>query len=177
LKENQENNPEIYDTWVNSCAGYCVITYILGIGDRHLENLMVNNKGNLFHIDFGFILGKDPKPYPPPMKLCKEMVEGMGGDKSAGYEKFKVKCCECFLELRKHGRLIVNLFHLMIHSGALGVNDPLKAIEKLHDRFRMDINDEEAEKFLLDLLEASITNLMPQLMEKIHAWALYWRKL
>ena len=31
------------------------------------------------HIDFGFILGKDPKPYPPPIKLCKEMVEGMGG--------------------------------------------------------------------------------------------------
>ena len=37
-----------------------------------------NNKppflGKLFHIDFGYILGRDPKPFPPPMKLSKEMV-------------------------------------------------------------------------------------------------------
>lgn len=30
-------------------------------------------------MDFGYILGRDPKPFPPPMKLCKEMVEAMGG--------------------------------------------------------------------------------------------------
>ena len=23
--------------------------------------------------------GRDPKPFPPPMKLCKEMVDAMGG--------------------------------------------------------------------------------------------------
>ena len=116
LKENQANNPDIIDTFIKSCAGYCVITYLLGIGDRHLENLMVDNKGHLFHIDFGFILGKDPKPKPPPMKLCKEMVEAMGGENSPGYNTFKTKCVEVFLQLRKHCKLIVNLFYLMIHS-------------------------------------------------------------
>jgi phosphatidylinositol kinase/protein kinase (PI-3 family) len=34
--------------------------------------------GQLFHIDFGYILGHDPKPYPPPMKIVREMVEAMG---------------------------------------------------------------------------------------------------
>jgi phosphatidylinositol 3-kinase len=122
LKENLPNNPDIIDTFIKSCAGYCVITYLLGIGDRHLENLMVDNKGHLFHIDFGFILGKDPKPKPPPMKLCKEMVEAMGGENSQGYNTFKTKCVEVFLQLRKHCKLIVNLFYLMINSSLSVLN-------------------------------------------------------
>ena len=35
---------------------------------------MVSQNGKLFHIDFGYILGRDPKPLPPPMKLSKEMI-------------------------------------------------------------------------------------------------------
>ena len=58
-------------------------------------------KGELFHIDFGFMFGKDPKPLPPPMKLCREMVEAMGGAESAMYHEFQVYCCEvCFFFFR-----------------------------------------------------------------------------
>ena len=84
-KNEKELNKKL-DSYINSCAGYCVVTYILGIGDRHLENLMIDKNGKLFHIDFGYILGKDPKPMPPPIKLCKEMVECMGGKGSKRYE-------------------------------------------------------------------------------------------
>ncbi|CAG9310079.1 unnamed protein product [Blepharisma stoltei] len=178
LEENKTNNPDIFDTFIKSCAGYCVITYLLGIGDRHLENLMIDIQGHLFHIDFGFILGKDPKPMPPPMKLCKEMVEAMGGEKGEGYEKFKVKCVEVFLQLRRHCKLIVNLFYLMIHSGLSGMaGDPIKIIDKLYERFKIGLSDEKAERYFLDLITESVNAIMPQIMEKIHVWAVYWKKM
>ena len=66
---------QVMEAFLRSSAGYSVITYVLGVGDRHLDNLMMTPDGRLFHIDFGFIMGRDPKLFPPPMKLCREMVE------------------------------------------------------------------------------------------------------
>ncbi len=108
--------PEVLDAFIKSCAGYCVFTYILGVGDRHSENLMLSEQGHLFHIDFGFILGNDPKPFAPPFKLSPDMVEAMGGNKSANYEKFKTYCCEAYNILRKSANLIINLFSLMLSA-------------------------------------------------------------
>ena len=67
---------DVFNNYLESCASSCVITYLLGIGDRHLENLLIDREGKLFHIDFGYAMGEDPKPYPPPFKLNKPMIAG-----------------------------------------------------------------------------------------------------
>ncbi|CAF1934279.1 unnamed protein product [Brassica napus] len=163
------------DTFIKSCAGYSVITYILGIGDRHLDNLLLTDDGRLFHVDFAFILGRDPKPFPPPMKLCKEMVEAMGGADSQYYTRFKSYCCEAYNILRKPSNLILNLFYLMAGSTIPDIaSDPEKGILKLQEKFRLDMDDEACIHFFQDLINESVSALFPQMVETIHRWAQYW---
>jgi phosphatidylinositol 3-kinase len=174
--KNLDNLNKIRDSFINSCAGYSVATYILMVGDRHLENIMISNKGRLFHIDFGFILGKDPKLYPPPMRVIKEMIVCMGGKNSKGYEEFKKKCVCAYLHLRSNARLIVNMFYLMIHSGINDLSDnPENVLNKLHEKFVPNLNNEQASKSLLDKLEESVSALFPKINEVFHGWANHFK--
>ncbi|KAF9424540.1 hypothetical protein HW555_000351 [Spodoptera exigua] len=169
--------PETMDTYIRSCAGYCVITYLLGVGDRHLDNLLLTRSGALFHIDFGYILGRDPKPLPPPMKLSKEMVEAMGGVHSEHYHEFRKQCYTAFLHLRRHANLMLNLFSLMVDASVPDIAlEPDKAVKKVQDKLRLDLGDEEAVHYLQNLLDMSVTAVMAVLVEQFHKFAQYWRK-
>ncbi|XP_059932976.1 phosphatidylinositol 3-kinase catalytic subunit type 3 isoform X2 [Gadus macrocephalus] len=170
-------SPEVMDTYVKSCAGYCVITYILGVGDRHLDNLLLTKTGKLFHVDFGYILGRDPKPLPPPMKLSKEMVEGMGGMQSEQYQEFRKQCYTAFLHLRRYSNLILNLFSLMVDANIPDIAlEPDKTVKKVQDKFRLDLSDEEAVHYMQSLIDESVGALFAAVVEQIHKFAQYWRR-
>ncbi|MBW0485342.1 hypothetical protein O181_025057 [Austropuccinia psidii MF-1] len=166
--------PGVLENFVRSCAGYCVVTYILGVGDRHLDNLMLSPNGHFFHVDFGYILGRDPKPFPPSIKVCKEMVDGMGGDRSTHYGRFKRLCFTAFICLRKSAGLIINLVGLMVDGNIPDIKlEPDKAVMKVQEKFRLDLSEEDAIKHFEK--ELNDTSYFTVVFDKIHAVAQYWR--
>ena len=168
-------HPQVLTRFIKSCAGYCVITYILGVGDRHLDNLMLKPSGELFHIDFGYILGRDPRSWPTPIRLTKEMIDTMGGRDSEGFQRFLSHCCQAYKVLRSHASLILNLFHLMIHAGIpdISVNQPPNAaLAHIQDKFNLHMTDAQAETHLLSLLDQSADALAPVIYEMFHRAAI-----
>ena len=164
----------VFDTYLRSCAGYCVVTYLLGVGDRHLDNLLLAPDGHFFHVDFGYILNRDPKPFAPAVKLSKEMVDAMGGTNSPHYTRFKKFSFTAFITLRKSSNLILNLINLMIDANVTDIRfEPDKAVLKVQEKFKLDLSDEEAIQFLEDMLnEPSYMTLM---FDRLHGAAQFFR--
>ncbi|KAJ1031605.1 hypothetical protein NDA13_001996 [Ustilago tritici] len=168
-------DPGVFETFIRSCAGYCVVTYLLGVGDRHLDNLLLSSDGHFFHVDFGYILGRDPKPFPPPVKVCKEMVDAMGGTQSPHYARFKAFCYTAFTNLRKNANLILNLVALMVDANIPDIRlEPDKAVLKVQDKFLLHLSEDEAIKEFEGLLNE--TSYLSTMFDRLHDMAQYFRQ-
>lgn len=166
----------VMDNYVKLCAGYCVITYLLGVGDRHLDNLLLSPNGKFWHADFGYILGRDPKPFPPLMKLPIQVVDGMGGLQHENFGVFKGYCFTTYTTLRKNLLLILNLFELMLDANIPDIKlNPGQAIEKVQEKFGMDMSEEQAIVHFQNLIADSVQAFLPVVIDKLHSLAQYWR--
>ena len=122
-----ENNPsttalqQAQHNFVQSCAASCVATYVLGIGDRHSSNIMLQPDGILFHIDFGHILGNFKKKLGfkrerAPFVFTPEMafvIAGKRYKRSSAYKQFEQLCCDAFEVLREAGAELASLYHMV----------------------------------------------------------------
>jgi hypothetical protein len=114
-----EHNPDmtarkIKERFMKSTAVYCVISYLLGFGDRHLDNIMISESGLLFHIDFSYILGRDPKySNSRSIKLTPEIVNAIGGYNSENYKDFKRYCSDVYNELRLYINMFMNMLSVV----------------------------------------------------------------
>ena len=126
-ENNKHKLEQAIETFTNSCAGYCVATFILGIGDRHPDNIMVNEDGQIFHIDFGHFLGHYKKKFGinrerVPFVLPDDFIYAIsnGSDnpqKSKQFERFQETCGKAYMALRKHANLLITLFTMMLPTG------------------------------------------------------------
>jgi len=141
-----------------------------------LDNILLTPDGKFFHIDFGWILERDPKPFPPPMKLCAEMVLGMGGARSERYKRFILNCCTAYNILRKRAKLILNLFLLMIDAGIPHIDKGVIDLLKVQDRLKLSLSNEEATIFIRGVISDSDRALFGQVHDIVHRWSGYWKR-
>lgn len=104
--------------YTKSVAVSSIIGYILGIGDRHVQNILVDEKtAEVIHIDFGiaFELGKNlPTPETIPFRLTRDIVAGMG---ISGIEGVFKKSCEKTLEiLRNNHAPIMTILEVLLYD-------------------------------------------------------------
>ena len=174
----REQNPtdkgyeKAVENFTYSCAGYCVATYVLGIGDRHNDNIMVTKSGNLFHIDFGHFLGNFKKKFGirrerAPFVLTPDFAFVMGGRDSEQFKKFVAISCQAFNILRRHSDLFLNLFAMMLSTGIPELRSP-KDIEWMQRAFCGGCSDEEAAEEFTKLIYESLDTKATQINNYIH---------
>ncbi|XP_042231376.1 phosphatidylinositol 4-phosphate 3-kinase C2 domain-containing subunit alpha-like isoform X2 [Homarus americanus] len=161
------------DNFTASCAGYCVATYILGICDRHNDNIMLKTSGHLFHIDFGKFLGDAQKfgsfkRDRTPFVLTSDMAYVInGGEKpSDKFQSFVDLCCRAFNIIRRNGQLLLYLFALMASSGIPGVTwDAVTYVER---SLLQDKTNAEAGAMFSRMIQESLKSWFTQVNFFIH---------
>ncbi|KYQ91591.1 DNA-dependent protein kinase subunit [Tieghemostelium lacteum] len=79
LSSNPESYLFIRNSFARSLAAFCICSYVIGIGDRHLENFLISQRdGRLIGIDFGHAFGTAtqflPIPELMPFRLTRQFT-------------------------------------------------------------------------------------------------------
>ena len=155
--------------FIISTAAYCVASYVLGIGDRHNDNLMMTRDGHFFHIDFGHILGnfkvkmgikreRAPFVFTPAMKAVMSANQ---------YDAFVDLCCDVYNILRANATLLVSLVSLAIPCGLPELKEE-KDVMWMYEKLLVGATDEEAADHFRDQLEISLNTIGTRINDAAH---------
>jgi len=178
LRKHNPTEPQYnaaVETFILSCAGYVVATYVLGVGDRHADNIMITRSGHLFHIDFGHFLGNFKSKFGikrerAPFIFTQQYLAIVGGKDSENFKKFVDVCCKAYNIIRKHGDLFMTLFLLMVSTGIPELSS-IDDIYYLRKALAPELNDDDAAtEFSKNILVALNTKTVI-INDIIHGWA------
>ncbi|ETW03108.1 hypothetical protein H310_05534 [Aphanomyces invadans] len=169
-EKTTDSNEDVTAMFVLSCAGYCVATYVLGIGDRHNDNLMLTESGRFLHIDFGHFLGHFKtclgyKRERAPFVLTPAMVHAMGDQ----FDMFRAKCVLAFAVLRANASLLITLLELALSSGIPELTPD--TIPWLSTSLMLDLTDDEATAKLEALIDQALCTVTTRINHATHILA------
>jgi len=97
-----DNNKIIF---LCSLAGSCLASYVLGIRDRHQDNMLVKDGNIFFHIDFGHLWNQGPLIDAPRISIPMRIKANLSQDEWSTFEQL---CLDGFDVLLTHRNLIKN---------------------------------------------------------------------
>ncbi|XP_055385621.1 serine/threonine-protein kinase ATM [Condylostylus longicornis] len=121
--------------YMNSVSTTSMIGYILGLGDRHCQNILLDEKtAEVIHIDFGIAFEKGklmPTPETIPFRLTREIVAPMGICEVKGI--FKNSCENTLQILRNNSQVLLIILEVLLHDPlySWSVND--KIVKRIND--------------------------------------------
>jgi len=151
-----------------SVAVSSMIGYILGIGDRHVQNILIDLKtAELVHIDFGvaFEQGKIlPHPELIPFRLTRDIIAPFG---VSGVDGIFRKACENTIEiLRKNDKALTTILEVLLYDPmymwTLGVEQARRS--QLDCESEDDLSSEKVEH---DLMASRALNCVKQKLKGI----------
>ncbi|KAL6448919.1 hypothetical protein ACFW04_000577 [Cataglyphis niger] len=162
--------------FIQSCAAYCLVSYLIQVKDRHNGNILLHSDGHLIHIDFGFILSTSPRNLgfeTSPFKLTPEFVEVMGGNQSKLFEEFKSLILQGLIAARKHMEKIVNLVEIMLSGSQLPCfrSGGAATVQGLKNRFHLTLTEDQLRRHVEDLVEGSIHSWSTKLYDRYQYFA------
>ena len=137
--------------FTRSLASNSILGYILGLGDRHLHNILVDaGTGEVVHIDLGIAFeGGRVLPVPEiiPFRLTRDLVDGMGCTKTEGVFR---RCCEFTMDaLREERESIMTVLNVLRYDPlCTWTISPLKA-----RKIQENLDDEEGEVAVDEIAE------------------------
>jgi len=172
-QEFGQTNSEEYLTaqrnFVQSCAAYCIVSYLIQVKDRHNGNILLDNEGHLIHIDYGFILSCSPKNLgfeASPFKLTPEFVEVMGGDGGDMFEYFKILILQGLVAARKHQDKFTSLIDIMRAGSQLPCfNNSSSTVQAMKNRFHLNLTEDQLHSLVDSMVDQSLNSLTTKLYD------------
>ena len=162
-KDTEEFKKAIIN-FVSSFVGYSLICYFFEIKDRNNGNILIDEEGNVIHIDFGFLFDKTPgniKFERAPFKFTNDFIELIGGIESNYFFLFQDLFFKGFKIIRKNYDTVILMVELFcdIYHDLNSFHDKDNILKILKDKFLLAINkDEELLNKCNELIYNSINN-------------------